>query len=54
VLGARCTFCVNTYTRDNSSLEPIKVEPPVENLHSLKDEETHPMDFIGEIKDDLF
>jgi hypothetical protein len=34
--------------------EPIKVEPLVENHHSLEDEETHPMDFISEIEDDLF
>jgi hypothetical protein len=34
--------------------EPIKEEPPVENLHSIEDEETHPMEFIGEIEDDLF
>jgi hypothetical protein len=34
--------------------EPIKVEPPVENLHSPEDEETHPMDFISEIEDELF
>jgi hypothetical protein len=34
--------------------EPIKVEPPVENLHSLEDEENHLMDFISEIEDDLF
>jgi hypothetical protein len=34
--------------------EPIKVEPPKENLHSLEDKDTHPMDFISEIEDDLF
>jgi hypothetical protein len=38
----------------NPLFELIKVEPPVENLHSLQDEESHPMDFIGEIEDDLF
>jgi hypothetical protein len=34
--------------------EPIKVEPTIENLHSLENEETHPMELIGEIEDDLF
>jgi hypothetical protein len=34
--------------------KPIKVDPPVENHHSLEDEETHPMDFTDEIDDDLF
>jgi hypothetical protein len=34
--------------------EPIKVGPPVENHHSLEVEETHLMDFISEIEDDLF